>query len=187
MSEIGSSQEASPSRIVIIGTSGCGKTYLGRQLSNLTGYKSVDLDDLFWKPGWIQRDDGEFISLLKKEVSASKWIISGNLSRANEIFWPQADLIIWLDLPLSHCLWHAFKRSISRCVTREPCCNGNYESWARLIGKNSILRWIRNSPPRRKKAYETFFNENAQKRSLLRLKSRQEVNQFLAGFKCYST
>ncbi len=91
-------------RIVVIGTSGTGKTFLGSKLSIILGMKFVDLDDINWLPGWKQRSDEDFIECIKKELSCDEWVVSGNYSRANKYIWPQADMITWIDLPLFHCL-----------------------------------------------------------------------------------
>src|SRR5690606_24895474 len=129
------------------------KTTLGRKLSILLGKKQIDLDDLYWLPNWICRSDEEFFNLIQDELHGEEWIICGNYSRTQEQIWKQVDMIIWLDLPLSTCLWRAFKRSVKRWFKHESCCNGNYETIRRIFGRNSILLWIWNTFPRRKNAY----------------------------------
>ena len=175
-----------PNKIVVTGTSGCGKTFLGQRLSDITGHKCIDLDELYWLPKWTKRTDEEFFALIQKEVAADHWIVCGNYSRAQQHIWPQADMIVWLDLSLSKCLWQAFKRTLQRCINQEPCCNGNYETLTRLLGKDSILLWIWNTYPRRKRAYTEFFDTNSNTRSLVRLQSTTETQKFIEDFLCYS-
>lgn len=173
-----------PNKIVIVGTSGCGKTTLGRNLSTILGHKLVDLDAIYWLANWTKRPDDEFFGLLQKEVAADNWIICGNYSRAREQIWAQADMIIWLDLPFSTCLWRGFKRSFWSWITQEPCCNGNYETARRLFGKESILWWIYSTYQRRKSSYGELFSINASDIRFVRLRSVQEVVDFKEKICC---
>ena len=174
--------EKSPRKIVVVGTSGCGKTTLGRELAKVLDLKSVDLDDLCWLPNWQSRDDDDFFSEIKNSLSNDHWVVSGNYSRTHHLFWPQADMIVWLDLPLLVCLWNVLKRSLSRVFTRTPCCNGNYETIPRLFRRDSILLWAWGSYPRRKKAYAEFFSNNRSACRLVRLTSYQAVKEFVESF-----
>ena len=168
-----------PNKIVIVGTSGCGKTTLGRKLAILGGQKLVDLDDIYWLPNWTPRSDVEFFTLLQKEVANDRWIISGNYSRARAHIWQEADMIIWLDLPLTTCLWRGFKRSLFRWIKQEPCCGGNYETFGRLFGKDSILLWIFNTYARRKSTYSELFSSLPSSKRYIRLKNTKEINEFI--------
>lgn len=166
-------------KIVVTGTSGCGKTTLGKHLSEHLGAKLVDLDEFYWLPGWKKRDDEEFFSQIKRELTANKWVVCGNYSRGRDEIWPQADMIIWLDLSLRVCLWRALKRSFDRLLRKQVCCNGNYETFVRLIGKESILLWIWNTHSKRKKAYSAYFANPTANRHLIRLTNRHEVSEFI--------
>ncbi|MCB1106950.1 MAG: AAA family ATPase [Chlamydiia bacterium] len=129
-------------RIVIIGTSGSGKTTLGKHLAKKLGYPMTDLDDLYWLPNWTRRPKKEFASLIEKAASHKEWIICGNQSRYRHLFWPKADTIIWLDLPLPLLLWRTVRRSFRNMKTKETFCNGNYESLSRLFSSESILFYV---------------------------------------------
>lgn len=166
-------------RVVIIGTSGCGKTVFGSKIANALSVKFIDLDDLNWLPGWEQRPEEDFFHDIKRETSCEKWIVSGNYSRASKFLWPQADMIIWLDFPLYLCLWRALKRSLSRILSRKMCCNGNYETLNRLFGTDSILLWIWNTHSRRKKAYQTHFSGVGGSVCFLRFNNDEEANEFV--------
>ena len=43
-----------PRRVAVIGTSGAGKTTFARHVSERLGLDHVELDALFWLPGWIE-------------------------------------------------------------------------------------------------------------------------------------
>lgn len=166
-------------RIVIIGTSGSGKSVLGSKIAQALDIQCIDLDDLYWLPGWKERREEEFFQKIKRVISYQKWILTGNYSRASQYIWPQADMIIWLDLPLYLCLWRAFKRSVLQMLFRKKSCNGNYETITRFMGRHSILLWVWKSHSRRKKAYEAHFSEAKDSTYFLRLTKNKQVNRFI--------
>jgi ABC-type iron transport system FetAB ATPase subunit len=47
-------------RIVVIGVTGCGKSYLAEKLARKLDLGFIELDALYWKPGWVDSDDEEF-------------------------------------------------------------------------------------------------------------------------------
>ena len=48
-------------RIVVIGVTGCGKSVLAERLAQKLGLDFIELDALFWKPGWVESDREEFL------------------------------------------------------------------------------------------------------------------------------
>ena len=47
-------------RVLVMGSSGSGKSTFARRLSAITGIPTVSIDALFWKPGWVESDKHEF-------------------------------------------------------------------------------------------------------------------------------
>ena len=47
-------------RVLVMGSSGSGKSTFSRKLSEITGIPIVSLDALYWKPGWVASDNAEF-------------------------------------------------------------------------------------------------------------------------------
>lgn len=170
-----------PKKVLIIGTSGSGKTTFGRELSKILKIPSTELDNLFWLPHWQKREEHDFLHLLKNKSASEQWIFCGNYTQHLQTIRAQADMIIWLDMPLLTCLWRSLKRSLQRIIDKKPCCNGNYETLGRLVGKDSILLWVWNSYSRRKKAYEIVFSNNQSNQQLIRLRNNQEIKEFLAS------
>jgi len=139
-------------KIVIIGVSGCGKTTLGKKLSKDLGIKLYDLDEFYWLENWVKRDKQEFVKLIKQAANEDSWIICGNASKYRHYFWPQADLIIWLDLPLYTLIYRGIKRGIKQYFTKEKICNGNTQNLKQLC--YLVFYWILKSYPKRKKDYQ---------------------------------
>ncbi len=170
--------EKFPRKIIVIGTSGCGKTTLASYLSKKLAIKNIDLDDLYWLPNWEHRSDEDFFNQITEVISSDEWIVCGNYLKFTKPIWKFADIIIWLDIPLSTCLWRALKRSLRRLLNKESCCNGNYESVARLVGKESILAWIWKTHLRRKISYNELLLKNKKSPSLIRLGNKKEIEKF---------
>lgn len=97
-------------RIIIIGNSGSGKSWLGRRLAEITGLPLVHLDNEYWKPGWEKTPRGEWIEKQKTIMSSGKWIIDGNYNSTLEMRFDAADLVIFLDINRIVCIISAFMR-----------------------------------------------------------------------------
>ena len=52
-------------RINVVGTSNCGKTTFGKNLSNIVGIDHIEMDELFWGPDWYWPSDDEFFLDIK--------------------------------------------------------------------------------------------------------------------------
>lgn len=176
-------QKIVPKKIIIVGTSGSGKTTFGNDLSKVTKIDCTDLDDLYWLPNWQERDEIDFMDQVTKITSSEQWIICGNYSKILQKEWSKADTLIWLDMPLRICLWRAFKRGFSRALSQIPCCNGNYESLSRLFGRKSILIWIWNTYSRRKKDYNKSFSYPNDYQNFIRLRNNEGIRLFLESLK----
>ena len=136
-------QNARPmQRIVIIGSSGSGKSTLGRALAARLGVPHTEMDTLHWLPGWVERDDASFRELVDAFTAQPAWVIDGNYSVARDLVWPRADTIIWLNYSFPRTAWQLLQRTRRRVFEGELCCNGNEESIARSLGRDSILLWL---------------------------------------------
>ena len=100
-------------RILIIGCPGAGKSTLARQMAQKLGIPLVHLDAMFWLPGWVERDKGEFDGLLLEELTKPNWIIDGNYSRTLATRLEYCDTVIFLDFSTAACLCGVLKRVLS--------------------------------------------------------------------------
>lgn len=171
-------------RIVILGTTGSGKTTFGRRLGAKMGVPVTDLDDLHWLPGWVNRETADFYALAEKAANEDSWIIVGNYSKVRQAVWPRAEAFIWLDYPFPLVFWRLLRRSVLRAIDKNPICNGNTESWRLLFSKNSIMVWLFKSYGKRQRDYGEIF-ENAGKTPALRyirLRSPAAAQEFIDHF-----
>jgi adenylate kinase family enzyme len=93
-------------RILVMGSSGSGKSTFAQQLSAITGIPMVSLDALYWKPGWVPSDNAEFDARVSEAAHQPRWIIDGNYtsSGAGELRRSTADAVFWFDLPRRTCM-----------------------------------------------------------------------------------
>jgi len=73
-------------RINVVGTTGSGKTTTARRLAERLGLRRIELDALFWKPGWEQTPDDEFLPAVDKATLGDNWVLDGNYSRSTQSF-----------------------------------------------------------------------------------------------------
>jgi adenylate kinase family enzyme len=109
-------------RIIVLGVTGSGKTTFGRKLAARLGCKAVDLDDLNWLPGWVQRPTEEMYALAEQEAKAERWVVMGNYSKIRPALWPHADTFIWLDYSFLRTFWQLLRRSILRAIDKNTIC-----------------------------------------------------------------
>src|SRR5260370_35143760 len=92
-------------RILVMGSSGSGKSTFARQLSTMTGIPTVSLDALYWRPGWMPSDPAEFEKRVTEAACQPRWIMDGNYtSHGGEIRRRVADAVFWFDMPRRTCM-----------------------------------------------------------------------------------
>ncbi len=74
-------------RISVVGTSGWGKTTVGRALADRLGIPFIELDALAWLPGWTNRPLAEGRVLVEERTRGSVWVVDGNYSKVRDIVW----------------------------------------------------------------------------------------------------
>ncbi|MFP5384442.1 MAG: shikimate kinase [Bacteriovoracia bacterium] len=145
-------------KIAVIGVSCSGKTTFGKLLSKKLGLQFIDLDDLFWNPGWVQTGSEVFLKKVQDSLQTDGWIIVGNYKSVQDTILEEADTVIWLDYSASVVWRRAIYRTIKRALFKEPCCNGNVESFRlSFFSKDSILLWVYKDFSRKKKRYEEML------------------------------
>jgi adenylate kinase family enzyme len=97
--------------IMVMGSSGAGKSTFSRRLSEITGIPVVSIDALFWKPGWVESDRAEFRARLAEAVRQPRWIMDGNyIAAEGELRRDTCDTVIWFDLPRASCMFGILSR-----------------------------------------------------------------------------
>ena len=82
-------------RVIIIGCGGAGKSTLARKMGELTGIPVIHLDQLFWKPGWVERTREEFDPMIQRELEKEAWIMDGNFDRTMDERIKRCNAVTW--------------------------------------------------------------------------------------------
>jgi adenylate kinase family enzyme len=167
-------------RILVIGSSGAGKSTFSRRLHEATGLKLIHLDKIYWKPNWVETTDkSEWRRTLAEVLKGDEWIIDGNYGSTLEMRLERCDTAILLDLPNYICTWRVFKRSvIYRRRKRPDMAEGCAEKfdW-------EFLKWTWNYPARSKPKVEELLKRFEGEKIIIRLKSKQEIENFFMKLK----
>ncbi len=128
-------------RIAVYGPTGSGKTSFAAEVARRLGLAHVELDAIFWLPDWEEKPVAEF----RAEVAATLaghtggWVCDGNYSMVRDIVLAEADMVVWLRLPLRVTFWRVLRRAIRRNLNGESLWGTNNESWRRTFFRRDSL------------------------------------------------
>lgn len=147
-------------RVVVVGVTGCGKSTLAERLAGRLGLAYIELDALYWKPGWVGTPDEELRAAVRAAIQAPGWALAGNYSKVRDLVWEKAEAILWLDYPFLLVFDRLLRRIWRRWRTRELLWGTNVEPlWVhlKLWSKDSLINWLFQTYWRRKREYPLLF------------------------------
>jgi adenylate kinase family enzyme len=164
-------------KILVIGSSGAGKSTFSRRLGEKTGLKVIHLDVLYWKPNWTESPKDEWKETVENALEGDEWIMDGNYSGTMEMRIKSCDTVIFLDFPRVLCVYRILKRVVLYRKGKRPDmaegCNEQFD-W-------EFTKWVWNFPTRTKPLVEAILKEVENEKTIIRLKSRKEVEDFFAN------
>lgn len=172
-------------RICVVGTSGSGKTTVALALAEALGLTYVCNDAIIWRANWQPTPEDVVDSEASAATQEDGWTFDGNLgSRPYEqLVLARCDTLVWLDLPRWQVWAQLIGRTLVRIVSHAPLWHGNVESWRGLVARDSVIWWSIKTFARRRRRYSAIFADPAHAhRARIRLRSRAEVNAWLASF-----
>ncbi len=145
-------------RIVVIGTSGAGKTTLARAIAARLALPHIELDAINWQPGWRDldgHDRPEFIRRVAATIQAERWVADGNYGSVRDLLWRRATHLVWLDYDRPVIMARVIARSLYRIARgREVWAGtGNRERWRDVPRPSYPIRWAWSTW--RQRRYET--------------------------------
>lgn len=163
-------------RVLIIGSSGAGKTTLAGKLGAAIGIPVVHLDQLYWQPGWREPDKPTWIeTVLKPELEKDSWIMDGNFGSSLEMRLAYADTAIFLDLPRTVCIRRVIKRWLKFYGTNRPDMTEGCNEKIDL----KFLLWIWNYPKFTRPKIESRVGTFKGKINVITFRSTNEIDAFL--------
>ena len=149
-------------RIHIVGSAGAGKSTLGHALAARLCCPLVELDALYWRPGWQTTPADEFRRCVAAALSGPAWIVCGNYSGVRPLVWTRADTVVWLDYPLTVSFPRLCRRTWRRIRTQEELWGGNRESWrTQLLSRDSLLLYTLRTYRRKRRGLEAQLADPA--------------------------
>ncbi len=121
-------------RVVVIGNTNAGKSTLAAHLGAHLGIPHIELDALYWQPGWTDPPREEFRARVAEATAAEQWVMCGGYFNAqSDISWPIADQVLWLDVGLRTVIPRILRRSWMRYRRDELLWDTNRERfWSQL-------------------------------------------------------
>ena len=130
-----------PDRVLVYGVTGSGKSTAALALGARTGLPVTLVDELTWLPGWVPVELSVQRAVIGEIVAGERWILDTAYGSWRDVVLPRAELVVGLDYPRWLSLARLVRRTVSRAITKEPMCNGNVESWRKVVARDSIIVW----------------------------------------------
>ena len=145
-------------RVVVVGTSGSGKTTFAKSLSQRVNIPHIEVDALYWGPNWTERPEEDFRADITRAIAAPSWILDGNYSEGRQIVWQRATMLVWLNYSFPVVFSRAVYRTVIRVVTRKRLFAGNRESLRQIVDPDWIPWWVIRTFRRRRREYGALLN-----------------------------
>jgi adenylate kinase family enzyme len=123
-------------RIVVVGTSGAGKTTLALRIAARLHLPHIELDAINWQSEWrdlTRHDQEEFVRRVTEAIQAAAWVIDGNYGPVRERVWARATHLVWLDYERAVIMGRVISRSLVRAFLRTELWAGNRERWRQML------------------------------------------------------
>ena len=127
-------------RVLVVGSSGAGKTTMAAALGARLGLPHTELDSLWHGPGWVPRP--EFQRDVDTMLATGRWVTEYQYRLVKDRLLDQAEAVVWLDHPFPLVAARLLRRSVVRAVTRRAYWNGNRESFAMWLQPSHPLRIV---------------------------------------------
>jgi adenylate kinase family enzyme len=172
-------------RVLVVGTTGSGKTTVAAGIAAALGVPHIELDALNWEPEWREAEAAAFQARLRAALAASPagWIVDGNyLTKADHITSPSADTLVFLDLPLPVILGRLVRRTIQRTITKQELWSGNREHIRSLFRRDSLLVWAIRTHRRNRRRYgQRIHDPSWSHLHTVHLTSGKQARMFIAA------
>jgi len=153
-------------RVLVMGSTGSGKSTFARRLAARIGAGHIEQDALNWDPGWTnlsQTDPDKLRTRVAAAIAAENWTSCGNYSAVRRMMLERATHLVWLDYGRAIVMARVIRRSVSRAIGGDELWEGtgNREDVRRWLDKEHPIRWAWDTFKVRRAAYEAMFADPA--------------------------
>lgn len=168
-------------RVIVVGTSGAGKTTLARRIAARLGIEHVEIDALYHGPGWTPR--AEFLADVQAFAARDSWVTEWQYPAARPLLLERATLVVWLDYPLWLRMGRVVRRTVSRRLRRTRLWNGNVETslWRAVTDPDGIICWAWHSRGQYDDLPARLADAGRADVPLVRLRSQSQADAWLAA------
>jgi adenylate kinase family enzyme len=180
-------------RIIVIGSPNAGKSTLAQRLAGRLRVPFIELDALHWEPGWVAAERDVFRERVRRAIAPASWVLAGNYTRQQQdVSWPVADTVVWLDLGLPTVLHRCVVRCWRRWRSPELLWGTNREVfWEHLLlwdPERSLIAYTLTTHRARRRRFEAYAREPRWSHlTFIRLRSVEEIDRWLAGIPAQPT
>lgn len=164
-------------RILIVGTSGAGKSTVAKKVAAQMSLDYYASDDFYWQHDWEPAPVDQVNRLLDAILVKPSWVLDGNFEDRWQDVWNRADQIVWLDYSLPRVLWQVASRNLGWFLSRRLVWSGNRMTLHRAI---SGIRHSLRSHGRKRRAYPQYIAQLRHDR-VVRLSSRQQTDAWVSS------
>ena len=170
-------------RIVVMGTTGAGKTTLAAEIARALGVPHFELDYYRFRPNWVEVPNDEFRKSVREALRTDRWVADGNYGLARDVIWPRATMLVWLDFPIYVVMWRLFWRTLGRGALRKELWHGNREKlWWHFATRDSLFLWaLKTHWLRRRQIPEQLARPEHGHLELVHLRSPRATREWMRG------
>lgn len=171
-------------RILVIGSTGSGKTTLAGHIAKKLNIPHVELDGLFWEPNWTPATKEVFRERVQAATQCEAWVVDGNyMGKLGDLLFHQAETVVWLDYPLRVNFWRLVKRTSGRVFLRRKLWNGNRERLRNFIDpRDSLFMWLFKNYRRKRQRYlQMMERDDLAHGRWVHIRSKGDYDAFLDG------
>jgi adenylate kinase family enzyme len=128
-------------RILVYGVTGSGKSMAAQRIAANTHLPLTLADELTWEPGWVPVAKDEQRRRIAAVAARDRWVLDTAYGAWLDVVLPRVEFVVGLDYPRWFSLQRVFRRSVMRAIDKKPICNGNTESFRRIVGRDSLIGW----------------------------------------------
>ncbi|MGZ8716360.1 MAG: AAA family ATPase [Gaiellaceae bacterium] len=166
-------------RIAITGPAGSGKTTLAAEIAHTLGIRHIEIDALHHGPNWESCGEDVLRERVLAAIEGDGWVTDSTYhGMLGNLVSDRADILVWLDLPVTLVMWRLLRRTHVRNRDKIELWNGNLEPGWRESMRNLIWPALRRAFANRREFPERYAHLRVH-----RLRSDSDVRAFVRSIR----